>query len=62
MTTVDMCEFVVHAATIINPPEYCDEEAIEGSEFCAQHEEYVNGDPDDEYERFRDFHQGWDDE
>lgn len=34
----DGCAFEVRRPTFIDPPEYCEEESVPGSEFCAGHD------------------------
>ena len=38
--TFEWCNFLVRQATYYDPPEFCDLEAEEGSDFCAGHREY----------------------
>jgi hypothetical protein len=34
---MSLCEFQTYAANRTNPAEYCDNEAVEGEEFCEYH-------------------------
>lgn len=33
------CEALVYRATLVDPEEYCDNDALDGSDFCARHTE-----------------------
>lgn len=33
------CEHVYFLGSYSNPPEQCDEDAVEGSEYCSRHQE-----------------------
>lgn len=37
-TTVQQCEHVHFLGSYSNPPEQCDEDAEEGSEYCSAHQ------------------------
>lgn len=54
--SAEPCAALLRHGTQEEPPEYCDEDALEGSEFCEDHQE-----PDDEYEPER-FEPSWADE
>ena len=62
--TKELCHAVIAHATLIDPIDYCDEEAEEGSDYCALHaaadeEPYER---DDYKERLEDSMGYWDDE
>lgn len=41
----DLCEYQTYAATLETPAEYCEEDAVEGEEYCPGHLLY-EPDPD----------------
>jgi hypothetical protein len=54
---VQLCIAVTFPQTLETPPEYCENEALEGEEFCAQHignDEDWEPDPWFEDDRFED--------
>ena len=54
--SAEPCAYMVRAGNQEEPPEYCDEDALEGSEFCEGHQE-----PDYEYDP-EPFDLSWSDE
>lgn len=39
------CEHQDYAATRTTPAEYCEEEAVDGTEYCEEHEDEANDTP-----------------
>lgn len=55
----EQCTYLVHAGSrwgdAPEPPEYCDEDAVDGSELCERHGGFDEGpDPDEQHDRERD--------
>jgi hypothetical protein len=46
-TKTRYCEAIVIRETRQDPAEYCEEEAVDGSEFCENHGERDDYEPDD---------------
>jgi len=48
------CGYIINAASRVDPPDYCDEQAVPGEDMCAEHLAYADGpDPDDAYDRLK---------
>lgn len=37
MTDTKYCDALLFAGNRIDPPEYCDEEAVDGTDYCEKH-------------------------
>lgn len=48
----DYCEYTIYRATQLDPPEFCENEAVEGTGFCSDHQDEDIWDrADEEYAR-----------